>query len=104
MPHQRGSETRVRNHNVGVRWDDAELAELDALQRHTGLSRAALIRRLVSTAGTRIVLSREHHAAINKLGVNGNQIARALNTGDPVTAAEITALVADLRAAVRTLL
>jgi hypothetical protein len=106
----RATERRQRNRKVDTRWDDLEYASLVAAAQATGLTRAAYIRALVlGNAGPRSqrAPSFEAHAlahataALNKIGSNLNQIARALNAaGADVTTRECVIVLGEVRTAV----
>ena len=89
MPGQPGSENRRRQVVRTTRWDEAEFAQLHEIAIHSGCSEAEALRRLVKRATKNIVISRELIAAVNKLGVNINQIARRLNAGHEIDAKEL---------------
>lgn len=84
------SERRQRKKAFATRWLPEEFAELSRRAEAAGLSRAAYIRRQTiddegpraqrRTSETRRDLARLL-AAVNKIGGNINQIARALNRG-----------------------
>lgn len=89
MPGQPGSENRRRQVVRTTRWDEAEFAQLQEIAIYSGCSEAEALRRLVKRAAKNIVISRELIAAVNKLGVNINQIARRLNAGHHIDAKEL---------------
>ncbi|QHL91634.1 plasmid mobilization relaxosome protein MobC [Sphingomonas changnyeongensis] len=101
MPGKSGSETRQRQIVRSTRWSAAEFARLAELARYSGCSEAELLRRLVNRASRQIIPSRELVTEIRRLGGNINQIARRLNGGGQVTAAELRAVYDDLLAAAR---
>jgi hypothetical protein len=80
---------RQRQRFVGVRLDDAEFAELERRARQAGLSVGAYCReRTLGSAGPRAKreqptadtkLLARNMAELNRVGVNLNQMARALN-------------------------
>ena len=104
------AERRQRIHKVDTRWDDIEYAALVAAAMATGLTRGGYIRALVlGNAGPRSQRAPSFEAqalahataALNKIGSNLNQIARALNAaGANVTTGECVAVLGDVRTAV----
>jgi hypothetical protein len=92
---------RRRQNVIGVRLDDAELAQLDARAREAGLSiggyvRACALGNAGPRARKRVTIDREllarAIAALNRIGGNWNQIEHALNAGGDVVASEIAAV------------
>jgi len=84
------SESRVREKMLPTRWTDEEYEKLTRRANAAGLSRAAFIRRYtIGDEGPRAQRVPRHGtadlarllAAVNKIGSNINQIARALNRG-----------------------
>jgi hypothetical protein len=100
MPGQSGSEVRVKQIVRTTRWDEAQFAQLQAIAAFSGCSEAEVLRRLVARATKRIIITRHLVAEVNRLGVNINQIARRLNSGAPVSPAELTEAYQALLAAV----
>ena len=84
---------RQRRHVERFRTDDAERAALHARVRESGLSVSAYLRKCsLGQAGPRsrrrrpeidVVLLARNNAALNRIGNNLNQVARALNRDDP---------------------
>ena len=79
-----GAEER-RTRTIGVRVTEAQAAELAELAQAARLSVAALMRRRALGQPVRIAAARRLGAAefreLNRIGVNLNQVARALNAG-----------------------
>jgi hypothetical protein len=91
---------RKRPNVVGVRLDDAELAQLETKAREAGLSIGGYVRAsALGDAGPRsrkrVTVDREllarATAALNRVGGNWNQIAHAFNAGGSVAHGEIAA-------------
>lgn len=88
-----GSDRRQRRHVRNIRFDDGELAELEARAGDAGLSVGAYLRKCaLGEAGPRarrrlpvidVELLARNNAALNRIGNNLNQIARALHRDDP---------------------
>ncbi len=85
-----GSEERQRKHVRAARFDDTEVADLEARASATGLTVGAFLRACaLETAGPRArrraPVDREllalTNADLNRVGNNVNQIAYALNSG-----------------------
>jgi Mobilization protein NikA len=84
---------RQRRHVERFRTDDAERAALHARVRESGLSVGAYLRKCsLGQAGPRsrrrrpeidVALLARNNAALNRIGNNLNQVARALNRDDP---------------------
>ena len=100
MPGQSGSETRFRNHVRSTRWSDQEFEYLQKLAAYSGCSEPELLRRLVVRADRQIIISRDLVNQVTKLGTNVNQIAKKLNSEQPVSADELTAAYQQLLKAV----
>ncbi|MDG5749313.1 plasmid mobilization relaxosome protein MobC [Qipengyuania sp. XHP0207] len=100
MPGQPGSETRFRNHVRTTRWSDQEFEYLQNLAAYSGCSVSELLRRLVVRADRQIIISRGLVHQVTKLGTNVNQIAKKLNSEQPVSADELTAAYQQLLKAV----
>jgi hypothetical protein len=98
---------RQRRHVEQYRTDDAEHAELVARARDAGLSTGAYSRTvLLGDAGPRArrrapvdrELLAHNNAALNRVGNNLNQIARALHRDDDLDPFELRATLAELQA------
>ena len=100
MPGQSGTETRYRNHVRTTRWSDRELEYLQQLADYSGCSIPELLRRLVCRANHQIIISRDLVYQVTRLGTNVNQIAKKLNSEQPVSADELTAAYQQLLKAV----
>ena len=100
MPGKPGSETRYRNHVRTTRWSDQELVYLTELAHYSGCSVPELLRRLVCRANHQIIISRDLVYQVTRLGTNVNQIAKKLNSEQPVSADELTAAYQQLLKAV----
>jgi hypothetical protein len=107
-PRRSGSEKRQRR-AVSIRLLPDELAAIAERARAAGLSFAGYLRACaLGSAGPRARRSPPINAellahavaALNKVGSNLNQIARALNAGQAVGAQESIAALADTRSAV----
>jgi hypothetical protein len=109
---RRGSETRRKSHPVTSRYDDVELAELDAAASRAGLTRGGFqrVQSLTIPPRTRSVrrapVEKEELGRIlgqlGKIGSNLNQLARAFNRDRPETE-ELGAALAELRGLVPTI-
>lgn len=87
------SEKRIRKKILPTRWTDSEYETLTRRTEQVGLSRAGYIRlKAIGEEGPRNQRAKRHGtadlarllAAVNKIGGNVNQVARALNQGhDP---------------------
>jgi hypothetical protein len=109
-----GSQRRQRNQKIGVGCDAAEFVIIDHNARAAGLSRASYLRALaLGSPGPRARRSPPVNAealahataALNKVGSNLNQIARALNAGAATIAAnECFTALGEVRAAVARIL
>jgi hypothetical protein len=107
-----GSETRQRDHRKTLRFDEAELAQLEARAGQAGLALGAYLRACaLETAGPRArrrapvdreLLARTN-ADLNRIGNNLNQIARSLNRGRDAERQEIASSTDELRAALAAL-
>ena len=91
MPGQTGTETRFRNHVRSTRWSDQEFEYLQNLAAYSGCSEPELLRRLVVRADRQIIISRDLVNQVTRLGTNVNQIAKKLNSEQPISADELTA-------------
>lgn len=100
MPGQSGTETRFRNHVRTTRWSDQEFEYLRDLAAYSGCSVPELLRRLVVRADRQVIISRDLVFQVRRLGTNINQIAKQLNSGQPVSADELKAAYQQLLAAV----
>jgi len=87
------SEKRIRKKVLPTRWTDSEYEALTRRAEAVGLSRAGYIRlKAIGEEGPRTQRAKRHGtadlarllAAVNKIGGNVNQVARAINQGyDP---------------------
>ena len=92
-PPARKQPKRQRRHVERFRTDDAERAALHMRVRESGLSVGAYLRKCsLGQAGPRsrrrrpeidVALLARNNAALNRIGNNLNQVARALNRDDP---------------------
>lgn len=101
MPGQTGSETRIKTVVRSTRWSEAQFAELVAIAAYSECSEAEVLRRLVERANRQIVVSRQLVIEIQRIGANINQIARRLNSGHGISAADLSHVYRDLLQAVR---
>lgn len=101
MPGQSGSENRQRTIVRSTRWSEAEFAQLQDIAAASQCSEAEVLRRIVRRRHKNILISRDLVRAVNKVGVNINQIARQLNSNGPVTPADLRRVYADLVSLVR---
>ena len=98
---------RQRQHVEQFRTDDAEHAQLVAKSRAAGLSVGAYVRACAlgdagPRARRRATIDREllaiNNAALNRVGSNLNQIAKALNQGDGIDPFELRTTITELLA------
>jgi hypothetical protein len=98
---------RQRQHVEQFRTDDAEHTQLVAKSRAAGLSVGAYVRACAlgdagPRARRRATVDREllaiNNAALNRVGSNLNQIAKALNQGDGIDPFELRATITELLA------
>ena len=98
---------RQRQHVEQFRTDDAEHAQLVAKSRAAGLSIGAYVRACAlgdagPRARRRATVDREllaiNNAALNRVGSNLNQIAKALNQGDGIDPFELRTTITELLA------
>ncbi len=98
---------RQRQHVEQFRTDDAEHVQLVAKSRAAGLSVGAYVRACAlgdagPRARRRATVDREllaiNNAALNRVGNNLNQIAKALNQGDGIDPFELRATITELLA------
>ncbi len=104
-----GSETRQRRHTKLIRFDDAELAKVEASASQAGLTlasfgRAQMLGEVAIRSVRRPAVEKELLAKVlgqlGKVGSNLNQVARAANT-DGADAAEVRAVLAQIKEAAR---
>ncbi len=104
-----GSETRRRRHTKLIRFDDAELAKVEASASQAGLTlasfgRAQMLGEVAIRSVRRPAVEKELLAKVlgqlGKVGSNLNQVARAANT-DGADAAEVRAVLAQIKEAAR---
>lgn len=93
-----GSDKRQRSHQCLIRWTDEEFASISEKADKAGMAVAAFMRAVaLGNPGPRAQRRppADHRALrqilgeIGRIGNNINQIARALNSGDPVNPAEL---------------
>ena len=97
MARPRLGEEERRRRTVGVRVTEAEAAELRSRAQAARLSMGAYLRRRALGQRVRSAVERRLGAAelreLNRIGVNLNQMARALNSGAAPSPAETQAAV-----------
>jgi hypothetical protein len=114
IPRRSGSQKRRRNRTIEVCCDEAEFVIIDDKARTAGMSLSSYLRACaIGSPGPRAQRAptvdaealAHATAALNKVGSNLNQIARALNAGRaPLTTQECFAALAEVRAAVARIL